>query len=495
MQPGNQKTKPPKKEQKNVLSDIMFKYLPYWPVFVVLMAACIFAAWFYLRITPKVYEASATIMLQDETKGTIQSETEKELNPLEGKKIIENELEVLQSKTLMSQVVRNLHLYASFYEDRDMAPMSAYLTSPITIEAANPDKIKRAKKVLFTFSEKDSTVVIGSKRYALNQVVSTPYGELKFIANKYFSYPATAPLYFSLMNIRGATGSAGSKMKAMGSKISTIVSLKYRDEVPERAEAVLNELINVYNQTSTKEKTKMAAAAVQFITERLSLVEQELQNVENKQKTYKSSKGAVDIGMQGQQYLKSTSDINTKIGEISVQLAVLGEVDKYLKTKDGSASVTPSTLGLSDPVLTDLLSSLRSKELEYEKLRKTTGENNPILTSIKGEINKLKPSIIENIEGQRKSLEASKLNLYSNSNTYSSMLQTIPQKEKDLIEITREQDIQNNIYKFLRQKLEASELSLNSANNEEGRVVDRALAGVDPIAPKGSMIYMVAVIF
>jgi capsular exopolysaccharide synthesis family protein len=75
------------------------------------------------------------------------------------------------------------------------------------------------------------------------------------------------------------------------------------------------------------------------------------------------------------------------------------------------------------------------------------------------------------------------------------MLQTIPQKEKDLIEISREQDIQNNIYKFLRQQLEASELSLNSATNEEGRVVDKALAAVDPIAPKGSMIYMVAIIF
>jgi tyrosine-protein kinase Etk/Wzc len=62
MQPGNQKMKPPKKEEKKILGEIMFKYVPYWPVFVVLMAVCIFGAWFYLRITPKTYEASATIM-------------------------------------------------------------------------------------------------------------------------------------------------------------------------------------------------------------------------------------------------------------------------------------------------------------------------------------------------------------------------------------------------------------------------------------------------
>ncbi|MEI9809886.1 MAG: polysaccharide biosynthesis tyrosine autokinase [Bacteroidota bacterium] len=494
MQPGNQKMKP-KKEEKKVLSEIFFKYVPYWPVFVVLMAVCMFGAWFYLRITPKVYEASASIMIKDETKGVNQRELENDLNPLGAKTIIENELEVLQSKTLMSQVVRNLHLYASFYEDGEMAPTSAYTTSPVTIEAAKPETLKRAKKVAFSFSDKDSQVVIGSNRYPLNQMVNTPYGLLKFLPNAHFTTPALHPLYFSLMNIRGATGSIAGKLKPTGSKVSTVISLKFRDEVPERCEDVLNELIAVYNQTTVKEKTKLASAAVDFLNTRLSLVGQELQSIESKQKTYKSSKGAVDISLQGQQYLKSTSDINTKIGEMSVQLAVLDEVEKYIKTRDASASISPSTLGIQDPTLSDLLNSLRQKELSYENLKKKTGENNQILVSIKSEIDKLRPSILENIEGQRKSIEASKLNYYSSSNTYSSMLQTIPQKEQDLIEISREQAIQNSIYSFLRQKLEASELSLKSSTLEEGRIVDKALASLDPVSPKSSMMYMVAVIF
>lgn len=361
MQPGNQKMKP-KKEEKKLLGEIMFKYVPYWPVFVVLMAVCVFGAWFYLRITPKVYEASASIMIKDETKGVNQRELENDLNPLGAKTIIENELEVLQSKTLMSQVVRNLHLYASFHEDGEMSPTSAYTTSPITLEAANPDALKRVKKVPFSFSAKDSQVVIGSKRYPLNQVVNTPYGQLKFLRNKRFATPALHPLYFSLMNVRGATGAIAGKLKTSGSKVSTIIGMKYRDEVPERCEDVLNELIVVYNKTTITEKTKVASAAVDFLTTRLANVGLELENIENKQKTYKSSKGAVDIGMQGQQYLKSTSDINTKIGEMSVQLAVLDEVDKYLKTKDGAASISPSTLGLQDPTLTDLLNSLRDRK-------------------------------------------------------------------------------------------------------------------------------------
>jgi tyrosine-protein kinase Etk/Wzc len=495
MQPGNQKIKP-KKEEKKVLGEIMFKYVPYWPVFVVLMAICIFGAWFYLRITPKVYEAGASIMIKDETKGTNNTELQRELNPLENKKIIENEIEVLQSKTLISQVVRNLHLYANFYEDAEMSPRSAYLTSPVTIEAVNPDALKKAKKVEFTFSDKDSQVVIGSTRYPLNKVVSTPWGQLMFLPNKHFTENAKAPLFFTLMNVRGATGGVAGKIKPMGSKVNTVIQLKYRDEVPERCEEVLNELINVYNQSSFKEKTKLASATVDFLKTRLDMVKKDVEATENKSKVYKSSNEAVDISQQGQLYLKSTSDIDTKLGDVSVQLAILDEVGKYIQSKESGASISPSTLGLKDPELSGLLSTLSAKELEYEKLKKTTGENNPILTSIKGEIIKLKPSIIENIENQRRSLEASKLDLRASNNTFSSMLQKIPQKEQDLIEINREHAIQNNIYEDLRLKLEASELSLKSAALEsESHVVDKALASPDPVSPKGSMIYMVALIF
>ena len=180
-------------------------------------------------------------------------------------------------------------------------------------------------------------------------------------------------------------------------------------------------------------------------------------------------------------------------GEINEQLAVLDDVEKSLQSKESGASIAPSTLGLKDPLLTDLLNKLTEKELSYEKLKKTTGENNPVLTSIKSEINKLKPSVLENLRNQRSNLAASKLNLHSANNTYSSMLQSIPKKEKDLIEIKRQQTIKSNIYAFLLERREASALAMMS-NAEESRVIDRAHSLPEPVTPKPGMIYMVAFI-
>ena len=177
-----------------------------------------------------------------------------------------------------------------------------------------------------------------------------------------------------------------------------------------------------------------------------------------------------------------------------MQIAVLNEVEKHLRSSDNTSSITTSTLGLKDSRLNELLNKLTEKELSYERLKKTTGEANPIMTSIKSEINQLKPDILANIQSQRASLDASKLNLHSSNNTLSSMLQTIPQKEKELLEITREHDVKNKIYEYLLTKQNATELVLQQTYIE-ARVVDRAQANYIPVSPKGSMMYMVAMVF
>jgi capsular exopolysaccharide synthesis family protein len=63
-----------------------------------------------------------------------------------------------------------------------------------------------------------------------------------------------------------------------------------------------------------------------------------------------------------------------------------------------------------------------------------------------------------------------------------------------LIEIRREHDIKGKIYEFLLQKQNATELVLQSTY-VESRVVDRAQANYVPVSPKGSMMYMMAIVF
>jgi capsular exopolysaccharide synthesis family protein len=153
----------------------------------------------------------------------------------------------------------------------------------------------------------------------------------------------------------------------------------------------------------------------------------------------------------------------------------------------------PSTLGVTDPVLSNLLEKLSELELEYEKKKTTTGEGNPLLSSVSDQINRVKPGILENIQSQRRGLIASKSNLASTNSSYTSVLQTIPKKERDLIEISRQQSTMQSIYGFLLQKKEETALSY-AANVSDSRVVDRASTTVAPVSPKMPIVFAIAII-
>jgi len=92
-------------------------------------------------------------------------------------------------------------------------------------------------------------------------------------------------------------------------------------------------------------------------------------------------------------------------------ISELDQVEKFVKNKDNSSGIVPSTLGVSDPMLSQLMDKLYTSELEYEKLKKTVGENNPNLVAIKDQINKIRPNILQNIQSQQQSLTAAKQNI------------------------------------------------------------------------------------
>ena len=476
-----------------MLSGLFFKYLPFWPMFVITIMISLFGAWFYLRTAVPMYEINASIMLKDETIGARDGATVNSLDQVSEKKIIVNELKVLQSKTLMYDVITRLHLYASYFEDNELIPVSAYTSTPVKIVAGYPQNLKTFKKVDYSFNEKDSQVVIGPNHYPLNQFINTEYGYIKFVPNDKYTHSSERPLYFTLASPQKVLLKFP-KLKAIAGRESTVVNLTIDNMDPQEGEDVLNEVISAYDRATLSEKNRLADNTVKFVKERLDAVERELNDINQKKQSYKASQGAVNIGTQGELYLNRVSDNDQKISDINIQLTMLEQVENYVNSKDNSTGIIPSTLGIKDQRLSKLIDDLYETELNYDKLKKTTGENNPILSPIKDKIEKIKPDLLENIKSQKESLEATKQNLFVNNNMYSTMLSSIPQKEKDLIDIDRDLAIKSGIYNFLRQKMEETSLAV-VANMPGARVIDTAESSPLPVSPNPVLIYIIAGVF
>ena len=482
--------------QDSLVEQIITKYLPYWPVFLISFLVALSIAYTYIHFTIPVYEAAATLIITDEKKGNEDSKITESLDQISSKKTIENEVEVIQSRKIMYDVVKNLGLYAPIFEKGKFKSTSAYNTSPVIIRAVNPDSLIASEKIKLDFDKTKNRVIVNDQyKYPINDTVTTPYGKLIFSLNKNYEGSEYSPgqFYFSLVHPKILAPGILQQLKVdPASKLASIINLSYRDEVPKRAEDILNQLITSYRQAEVNEKETLAKNTMAFVENRLKLVSRDLDSIERKIQQYKSGRGAVDIGTQGQLYLQNVSANDQKLSEINTRVAVINQVEQFVKNNEASGAIVPSTLGITDPMLSQLMDKLYASELQYETLKKTVGENNPNLVALRDEINKIKPNILQNIQSQKQSINAERQNVSATKGLFNSILQGVPQKERQLLDISREQQIKSNIYAFLLQKREESEIAYASTVSNN-KVVDYAQTNPYPVSPKKLFIYILAI--
>src|SRR5690242_2089327 len=236
-------------KEVNLVQQFLTKLLPFWPLFLLAIVLGTALAYVYLRFATPLYEATATLIIKDEKKGNEESKIVESLDQISSKKIVENEIEIIQSRKLMENVVTHLGLYAPIYEKGDVHDVLAYSTSPVSIVALYPDSLNYFRRIDLNYKPLSKEVVLNHRYiYPLDSLVKTPFGKLKFLPNKYLgSDTAHKQLYFSLTQPKDVVSAFLSGLKAeAASKLSSIVDLSYRDPDPVRAENILNDLIKSY---------------------------------------------------------------------------------------------------------------------------------------------------------------------------------------------------------------------------------------------------------
>jgi tyrosine-protein kinase Etk/Wzc len=491
---------------ENFFQQLAIKYLPFWPFFAILLVISQALAFLYLQYTPPLYESSASILIKDEKKGQEDSKMEELLNLFNTKKIVENELEILRSNEVISEVVVQMRLYAPVYTEsgwQGLIKRSAYKSCPVMLEAADPRSLKEAKKVYFTISRDTGSVSINGISYRLNEWVNSDWGSIRFIRNPAFrpglrsaKDAGKVKYFFTLTNLESETDAVTeSLVAAPTSKQSSVITLKIKDAIPEHGEAIITHIVNAYNMNAVRKKSDIAANTLNFIEERLKNVKYQLDSVDNSIQKYRNRTGIVDISEQSRLYLQSMAINDQQKNKVKIQLSVLNEVQHHVESSSDTSGMAPSTLEIADPSLSQLLEKFHTSQNEYARLRKTTAENNPILSSVKDEMTQTRAAILESVKSQKAHLRASEANIDQVSNRDSAMANAIPLKEKELVEVSRQRNTTADIYAFLLQKREeAASYSVNSIL-PDSYTVDKASSTVNPVSPKTGLILLIAVMF
>ena len=483
---------------KNALNAIVFRYLPFWPIFGITIIFSLAVSFIYIHYQTPIFEANATILLKDPKSGLDNASVLESLGVSNNEtKTVENEIEVLKSRILTRQVVRDLGLYAQIYSKGTFRDVIIY-PNPVKFVALNPDALLNSGNVPISFKyiASKNYIILAGKNYPLNVPVITPYGA--FIIQpttadkqKFSALSDKEHYYLQVRAVKTAGGVLQSMLTVgLAAKQSSLIGLKLDDQAANRAEDILNSLINVYNKAGIDDKNATVANTLEFINNRLITVTKDLNDVEENLQQYRTNENILDLTDQGRAYLSNVQTKDQDLSKIQIQLDVLNEIEKYILKKADHPGIVPSTLGVEDALLNSLLEKLYSAELSLDNLRQTSGENSPGMVSLQEQIKQLKGSLLENVKSLRQNLIATQNSLQTDVNKNTGMLKTVPKKERTLLEINRQQLIKNAIYTFLLQKREDAEISYASAV-ADSRIVNYAESSGYPIKPIPFNLYLI----
>lgn len=466
----------------------LFRYLRNWPWFLLSVTLLLAAAYAYLLFQQPIYKIQASLLVKDEKKGLGADNLLKELEIFAPKAVVENEIEILKSYTLMDKVVGRLNLDVQYFASTPFGKREIYGESPVRLIVERPRPELYEEQLTLSFPG-NHLVRINDVSYPLNQSIQTPYGRLRVFARKALTAQTDPVIVQALPRVETVNNYVKNLKAEPTSKAATVIALTLEDAVPSKGEAILNQLIEEYNQAAIADKNVTAANTLNFIEERLKLISGELATVEKDVELYKSTQGITDLSVQAQTFLETVKNNDAQLNQVNLQLGALGDIERYVNSREGEQGVTPSTLGLSDPVLLGLITQVTTLQLQRDQLARTMSPQNPALQSLDNQIKVTKSNIAGNIATMKAMLTTSRQQLQANNGKLEGVIRTIPSKERALLDITRQQAIKNNLYTYLLEKREETAVSY-AATISDSRTIDAARGSVKPVKPVKAMIFL-----
>ena len=500
-------------EQVNI-QEIFFRYLIHWPWFVASVVICIACAWGYLRLATPIYNISATVLIKDDKKGSGASmSSELERMGLDGfvssSNNVDNEIEVLRSKSLAREVVNHLGLFVTYKDEDEFPSRELYRTSPVVVSLTpqEADKLPHSMKVNMTLQPAgamDVQIIMGEKEYRkqfekLPAVFPTDEGTVAFFVNNDTLSSVRPESVTQERHITAfinspssvAKGYANSLSISPTSKMTSVVVISLKDSNVRRGKDFINKLLEMYNINANNDKNEVAQKTAEFINERIGIISKELGSTEQDLENFKRSAGITDLSSEAQIALTGNAEYEKKRVENQTQINLVMDLQRYMKGNE--YEVLPSNIGLQDAASAGAIDRYNEMLVERKRLLRTSTENNPTIINLDTSIRAMRSNVQATLDATLKGLQITKEDLAREASRYSRRINDAPTQERQFVSIARQQEIKAGLYLMLLQKREENAITLAATANN-AKIIDEALADNNPVSPKKMMVYLAALL-
>ena len=483
-------------------TDILILLVSHWPWIIL----CLLLGWgsaeLYLQYTRPVYTRTSSIMIKDVAKS-------QDLGVLSDDKIfqsnidINNEIFTLKSPVIMTEAIKRLGLQMEYFVQGRFYRSTLYGSSlPIKVEffdvpdnkAAGfnlellPDSAYILHNIYLDYQEWSDKSLKGR----LGNTIETPVGKVKISATDFY-YQSDRPIVVEQHSLQSTLAFYVNELIVSPENGSSVINLVVNDFNPQKAEDILYNVINIYNEQWMKEKNQVSISTNNFISERLKIIENELGNVEGDISSYKSEHLIIgDAESTAGAYMGKAQSASEEQVKLNNQLYMARTIRSYLTNESSHNQLIPTSQGLGGSV-GGQVTAYNELLLRRNNLVSASSLQNPLVQDMDMQLAGLRSSMLGSIDSYISELSLLVRSSQSVQAISNSRVASAPGQSKYLLSVERQQKVKESLYLFLLQKREENELS-QAFTAYNSRVVTPPSGSNWPTFPVAKNVYMLCLL-
>ena len=462
------------------------------------------------RYSAPVFNVTSTILIKDDLKNAyaglpqIFPGTEAYAN----QQNIKNEIGILKSFELNKKVMlslRDFHVDYTSVGKRGIAESKQYKTNPFIVDYDTLSEQTLYKEINIKLLPEDKYELLIT---GVDTLYSLKFGEkfnkhgFNFTVNKRnpevyaFDKNASNRFYFKFLSPGRLANEYRRKLAiAPVEENATLLTLSVSGFVAEQEADYLNELIDTYINRGLENKNTIADLTISFINDQLRLISDSLKIAEDSLEKFRLSHSLINLSTEGTLIQNRLEKAENERYNLILQKQYYDYLLGYLDSKDIQVDIiSPSTLGVNDPVLIKLIGDLSAFRQQKQQLELNISPDLPAGNLADEKINNTKTAIRENIVNSLENLKISISDVEQRIQTIENEIDKLPGTERKLISIQRDFDLNNTVYTYLLEK--RAEAGIAKASNvPDNRQIDSAdKYNMTLVRPRGKRNNMIALI-
>lgn len=499
---GQNKTVPQPNQQETEegisLRDFLEIFINNWQWFLASVIICVVCTRIYLATKPYIYQRQAVMLVKESGGGGarrngISTDALMQLNGVMTGSSVKNELYILRSHLLMKEVARVLHLDVLYSYRNGLQIVSLYDDRPFDIQFSEEDSVTMSTFKVRILNENECKIsqmmstnedFDYEKTVRFGQMVETPVGKFTLTPiTKNLDNFIDETINITHIDNESAANMIGGRISTNEvDKMSSLVNITCTDTNIQRADDILSALLNAYKQSIIDDKNILAQSTADFIDERIQLISGELNEVEGDIAQFKQNNNLVDISSNAQAVFAQYTKARQHTIDLQAQKVAVEYLLQHLKKKSEGYTLIP-IVNITDGGSQSMIGQYNQLMLERNRLVENSGENSSTIKELDNNLSQLKQATITSVQAYLASIDVQIQHSLKEENALQKTLSTVPQKEKIMLDIARQQVIKETLYTYLLNKREetALQLAISEANI---RIIEQPYGSTAPIAPR-----------